>query len=154
MHDLVIIFLSALPVGELRVSLPFALQVYHFSAVRALFDVYLGNFLPIFPLLYGLRHLMLWLDTHSKFCHRVISKSFKRIETHLKGHYEKYGAIALFLWVAATVPPTGVWSAAIAAVLFGIRPKVAVPAIMGGLVIACLVVFAVTTGVVQGVHAL
>ncbi len=154
MQDLLIIFLSALPVGELRVSIPLALQTYHFSIARALFDAYIGGALPVLPLLFGLNKLVIWCDAHSNTCHRFLERFFSRTQSHLKGHYEKYGAIALGLWVALTVPPTGVWSASVAAVLFRIRPKVAIPAILLGLIVNGLVIVAVTKGIVTGVNLL
>lgn len=152
MTDLIVIALSMVPLSELRASLPLALQVYHLSDIRALVDVYLGTALPVLPLLFGLRHFIDWSAKHSALMNRLLEKFFRRTEEHLKGKYQRYGVLALFLWVASTIPPTGVWSASVAAVLFGVRPKVAAPAIFSGLLVAELIVFLLIKGLIHGLH--
>ena len=153
MHDVTIILLAAAPISELRGALVLALGPYHFSVARALLDAYIGNALPILPLLFGLNAMTEWVTAHSPLIHRWFERFFARTRHHLQGHYEKYGAAALFLWVALTVPPTGVWSACVAAVLFGVRPKVAVPAILGGMIISGIVVTAITKGLIAGINS-
>ncbi len=148
MQDLLIIALSTLPVAELRVALPLAIEVYHFSIPRALFDVYVGNALPIVPLIYGLEVLTNLCDRHFKVCHRVLVKVFERTRTKFQGDYQKYGAIGLFFFVVSPLPFTGVWSGCVAAVLFGIRPRLAIPAILGGMIVSGLMMLAVVKGFV------
>lgn len=154
MHDLSIILLAATPISELRGALVLALGPYHFSVARALLDAYIGNALPVFPLLFGLQAATDWVMTHSPVIHRWFERFFSRTREHLQGRYEKHGALALFLWVALTVPPTGVWSACVAAVLFGVRPKVAIPAILGGMIVSGIVVTAITKGLIVGINSI
>ncbi|MEK9131062.1 MAG: small multi-drug export protein [Patescibacteria group bacterium] len=154
MQDFFIILLSAVPIGELRVALPLALEGYGFSIPRALVDVYLGNALPVLPLLFGLNALTIWSDKHWPFFHRLLDRFFLRTRRRLQGDYQIYGAMALFLFVAIPLPLTGVWTASVAAVLFGIRPRPAATAILGGMVLAGLIVLLVTKGVVTGIRLL
>jgi len=58
-----------------------------------------------------------------------------------------YGAFFLALFVAIPFPLTGVWSGCVAAILFGIKPKFAIPSILVGMMIAGLLVLAATQGI-------
>lgn len=152
MQDVFIIFLSAVPIGELRVALPIALQVYGFSIPRALVDVYLGNALPVLPLLFGLRALVRWCDAHWPFFHRLLERFIHRTQMRLEKDYAAYGSLALCIFVAIPLPLTGVWTASVAAVIFGIRPRRALVAILSGMVIAGVIVLLTTKGVVSSLR--
>lgn len=153
-EDIFIIVISAVPIGELRVALPLALEGYGFSIPRALVDVYVGNALPVLPLLFGLNALTIWSDKHWPFFHRLLDRFFFRTRRRLQGDYQMYGAAALFLFVAIPLPMTGVWTASMAAVIFGMRLRTAAAAILGGMMLAGLIVLLVTKGVVTGIHLL
>lgn len=152
MNDFWIILLAAVPVGELRVALPLALEVYDLPVWRAMVDVYVGNALPVLPLLFGLQALTKWAERRLPFLHRFLERFFYRTRQKLSHDYERYGALALLVFVAIPLPLTGVWTASVAAVLFGIRPKLAAGAILAGMVIAGFIVLAVTKGLVGGIQ--
>lgn len=149
MQDLFLFFLSAVPIGELRVTLPLALQVYGFSIPHALAVVYAGNALPVLPLLFGLQIFVAWSDRRIPLLHRFFIWFFHRTRLRFEKNYQTYGAVALFVFVAIPLPLTGVWTASVAAVLFGIRPRVAFPAIAGGMVTAGLIVLVLTKGIAE-----
>lgn len=149
-QDLFIILLSAVPVGELRVALPLALEGYGFTIPRALFDAYLGNALPVVPLFFGLNALTHWCDKHWPFFHRLLEKFIRRTQERLQKDYATYGALALCIFVAIPLPLTGVWTATVAAVIFGIPPRRAFTAILSGMAIAGLIVLLATKGVASG----
>ena len=54
----------------------------------------------------------------------------------------------LFLLVAVPLPGTGAWTGSLVAALFNLRLKNALPVIFAGVVVAGLVVFFITYGVV------
>lgn len=150
MHDLLIILLSALPVVELRATLPLALEVYDFAVPRALVDVYLGNALPVVPLVFGLNTLVQFLSRRSRLISRLVDGYLARVRSRLEKTYQLYGALALLIFVAIPLPMTGVWTASAAAAIFGVKARLAIPAILAGMVISGLIVLAVTKGVVAG----
>lgn len=117
-EDLRIILLSALPVTELRLTIPLAVAL-GISPVKSFILACVGNFLPVIPLL-------LLLEPISRIVEKLpcINKMYAKLleKTRAKGQkVEKYGALGLLLFVAVPFPGTGVYSGAILAFLFGIR---------------------------------
>jgi len=140
---LLVIGLSAAPVAELRGGIPLALS-QGFSPAAAFLLAVLGN-LAIVPVLllgfsYGERLLLRWRPT------RVLLEAvFAR--TRRKGRLiERAGPIALVLLVAIPLPGTGAWTGAIAARLFGVPFRRALPPIVLGVLIAGGVVLAASLG--------
>ncbi|MBC8450752.1 small multi-drug export protein, partial [bacterium] len=58
----------------------------------------------------------------------------------------RYEALGLVLFVAIPLPVTGGWTGAVAAFLFGIRRRYAIPAILLGIMLAGLIVSGATQG--------
>lgn len=141
-----VLAVSAAPVAELRGGLPLAIS-YGISPAAAFFLAVFGNLLPVLPILVGLdwaeKLLRRWPLTN-----RLLDWIFAR--TRRKGRLiERYGALGLVLLVAIPLPATGAWTGAIAAFLFGIPSKRAFPLITAGVLIAGLVVLALT---LSGIH--
>ena len=128
---------SALPIAELRGGIPVALSL-GIEWRRALLICAAGNFLPILPILY----LMGPLEGVLRRCppmDRFLTRLFAR--TRRKGALiEKYEALGLIAFVAIPLPVTGAWTGALAAHLFGVRPRFAIPAIICGILIAGVIV--------------
>ncbi len=145
-HIVAVLAVSAAPIAELRGGLPLAIS-YGFSPVAAFFLAIAGNLLPVLPILLGLgwgeRFLRRW-----SLLERLLGWVLAR--TRRKGRLiERYGAIGLVLLVAIPLPVTGAWTGAIAAFLFGIPPRRAFPLITVGVLIAGVVVLALT---LSGIH--
>jgi uncharacterized membrane protein len=68
---------------------------------------------------------------------------------------ERFEALGVCLFVAIPLPMTGAWTGAAAAFVFGVRPRLAIPAIAAGILIAGTIVTLVVTGAISfaGVHA-
>ncbi|MEJ2505610.1 MAG: small multi-drug export protein [Ignavibacteriaceae bacterium] len=116
------IFLTSLtPIGELRASIPLGLTVFH---------------QPIWVV----------LMVKSKLMNKFLTWLFERTRKKTKDKIEKYGDLALIIFVAIPLPNTGAWTGALAAWLFGIPFKKAVPNIFYGVLIAGAVVTLITTG--------
>ena len=146
LHIATVLAVSAAPIAELRGGLPLAIS-YGISPAAAFFLAIVGNLLPVLPILLGLgwgeRLLRRWALSV-----RLLDWIFTR--TQRKGRLiERYGAIGLVLLVAIPLPATGAWTGAIAAFLFGIPPKRAFPLITVGVLIAGVVVLALT---LSGIH--
>lgn len=146
-NGLRVAFLSALPLTELRGAIPLALAVYKMSVFQAYIFAVLGNIVPaIFLLLYlkpFSEYLCQWSLLNSFF-----QWLFKRTRRHEK-KYEEYGAIFLLFFVAIPLPITGAWTGSVAAFVFGIRFWYAFPAIVGGILIAGVIVTLVSLGIIS-----
>ncbi|MEJ2494639.1 MAG: small multi-drug export protein, partial [Ignavibacteriaceae bacterium] len=87
-----------------------------------------------------------WLMVKSKLMNKFLTWLFERTRKKTKDKIEKYGDLALIIFVAIPLPNTGAWTGALAAWLFGIPFKKAVPNIFYGVLIAGAVVTLITTG--------
>lgn len=138
--ELVVIFISALPVGELRASIPFALFVYKFSLIKAFLLSIFGNMIPAILILKLMESVSLYFIKNSICGKKFFEWLFVRTRKKFNHHYDKYGVVALFIFVAIPLPFTGVWTASIGAFLLGIKSKSAIPYLAGGVIIAGLIV--------------
>jgi len=141
-----IIGLSAAPIAELRGGIPLAVSLGYPPVVAYLLAV-LGNLLVVPLVFVGLRvgeaMLLRWRPSRV-----VLEWVFER--TRRKGRaIERVGPIALVLLVAIPLPGTGAWTGAIAARLFGVPMKKALPWICVGVLIAGLVVLPVSLGLFE-----
>ena len=136
----VTIIIAALPIAELRGSIPVALNM-GFSPAKAFILSIIGNSIFIIPTLFLLEPVSNAL-MRFKFFKKFFDWFFAR--TKANGDLiQKYEAIGLMLFVAVPLPMTGAWSGCIAASLFRIKFRYAFPAIFLGVVIAGIIVTAV-----------
>jgi len=135
--EIQVMILSALPITELRATIPIAIGL-GMEPMVALFYALLGNFIPVIPLLLWLPSVFSLLNEYE--CSRkLVQWVFSR--TRAKSvKIQKYGALGLVLLLSVPLPLTGAWSGCIAAFLFGIPFRVALPAITLGLVICGILV--------------
>jgi len=136
--------IAALPISELRGAIPVAMGVYGMGPLPAYFFSVLGNMLPVVPLL-------LFLEPVSDFLRRFrifdifFSWLFERTRRNHSERFEKYGTLALTLFVAVPLPA---WTGCAAAFVFGIKFRHSLPAILAGIMIAGVIV---TTLTVMGI---
>lgn len=143
------IIIAMLPVSELRGAIPVALGAYKMTVISAYFWAVVGNMISVLFLLWFLPSLSkflmnkwIWAD---KFFNWIFERTRKKTEEKIK----KYGMPALILFVAIPLPFTGAWTGSIAAFLFGIPMKKALPLIFIGVLIAGVVVTLGTVGVIN-----
>ncbi len=141
-QELTTVIIAALPVAELRGAIPLALLSLKIPLGRAFCLSILGNLIPVIPLLLflrpvseKLRHFRLW----RRFFEHLFERTRKKAAI-----VEKYEALGLILFVAIPLPVTGAWTGCIAASLFKIRFRYAFLAISTGVVIAAIIVTAMT----------
>ena len=134
--------IAALPVVELRLAIPVAYMKFGMPISKILVFSYIGNMLPVIPLLIllepvseRLRHFHVW----RRFCDWLFERTKKRAEI-----VQRYEAIGLMLLVAIPLPATGAWTGCIAASLFKIKFRYAFPAILAGVIIAGIIVTSLT----------
>ena len=146
-NGLRVAFLSALPLTELRGAIPLALAIYKMPVFQAYIFAVLGNIVPAVFLLLYLKPFSEYLCQWSLF-NKFFQWLFKRTRRH-EEKYEKYGAIFLLFFVAVPLPLTGAWTGSVAAFVFGVRFWYAFPVIVGGILIAGILVTLASLGVIS-----
>ena len=133
--EFAISLVAALPVFELRGSIPLGLKLLGLEAwPKVLLLSIFANALPILPLLLFLR----WVESRLekiKGIGKILRWWFARVEKKSK-IVETYGFWGLMLFVAIPIPGSGVWSGAVAATLLEFKRPKAFSAIFLGMLIA------------------
>lgn len=148
--ELATFLIAALPISELRGSLPIAYTVYHLPLWSAFLWSFLGNTLSTLIVIVILEPLSTFLSKHFGFWRRFFHWLFERTRKKYTKKFAKWGALALITFVAIPLPLTGGWSGAVAAFVFGIPAKKASLYITVGILIAGIIVSLVTFGGVRG----
>ena len=141
--QLAVMIVAALPVFELRGSLPLGV-LCGLSPWQSLCWSLLGNLLPLPLLLWFVPHL-LHLLRRLPFTGTLLGWLDAR-EQRYRADWRRYGLPALTILVAIPLPGTGLWSGCLAAALLKLPPLSAALAITVGVLIAAAIVFAVTVG--------
>ena len=139
--EIAVVVLSALPISELRGAIPLGIAM-GFSPLKVYLLAFIGNVIPVVPLLFLLQPISEKLR-HIKIFEKFFNWLFER--TRRKASLiEKFEALGLILFVAIPLPITGAWTVCAAATLFKIRFRYAFIAILCGIAIAGLVVLGIS----------
>lgn len=144
--SLVIILLALTPIIELRGAVPVALSIYQMSVQQALFLAVVGNMIPAFIILYGWDSIISLSKKHWSWLHETMTKIESRTQGKWDKKIERYGPVALAVFVAIPLPMSGVWTGALAAWLFSLSKPKALLSIFVGVLIASMLVAALTFG--------
>ncbi|MBQ2613979.1 MAG: small multi-drug export protein [Clostridia bacterium] len=144
-----ILFLSMIPVSEIRGSMIYAFV--ELKETGQLIGAYLlsvfGNFLPVPFIMLLFRPIVKWLKTT-----RLFGKLAHWLEERTKNKAQglsKATAGALMIFVAIPFPTTGAWTGAMIASLLDMRLKYALPAILAGIMISGGIMALLLTGVLN-----
>lgn len=135
-----VVLLAMVPIFELRGALPFAREILGMSAVSAFFWSVVGNAIPVPIILWLLPPFTEWAERHWKALHRFLDRLHGYTERRHSARFDRLRDLALITFVAIPLPVTGAWSGSLAAVVFGVEKKRAIPLIFVGIVIAGLIV--------------
>lgn len=142
-HWFAVLILGAVPVTELRGAIPVAMGIYGMGPFEAFFFSVLGNLLPVVPLLLFLEPVSNYLRRYRIF-DTFFTWLFSRTRRNNTESFEKYGLLALTVFVAIPLPATGAWTGCAAAFVFGVKFKHAFPAIAAGVMVAGIIVTVLT----------
>lgn len=143
----VVLVISMLPIFELRGGIPCGLLLKMVWWKTYLMAV-LGNILPIIPILLLLDPISNWFRRHIRLADRFFEWLFVRTRRKTEADIKKYGLFfGLMIFVAIPLPATGAWTGCIAAFIFGMKFKLALPSILLGVLIASIVVIIATYGI-------
>jgi uncharacterized membrane protein len=107
----------------------------------------IANFIPVIFILY-------WIGPVSEYLRRftVFDRFFDWLfaRTRRKGDMiQRFEILGLILFVAIPLPVTGAWTGSVAAFIFDIKKRVALPAILAGIMIAGVIVTLASLGVIS-----
>jgi uncharacterized membrane protein len=143
-------FLMAMtPIGELRLSIPVALNNYHLSVWSAYIFSVIGNIVPAVFLLLFLELFSKYLSNHFYSFNRFFVWLFERNRKIHGKKFEKWKEFALIVLVAIPLPLTGAWTGSICAFIFRIPFRTALPLIATGVAIAGLIVTSLSLGILH-----
>ncbi|GEM_PF-787467 len=141
--------LAVVPFTEVRAAVPIGMQFFHLAPAQAVFFACLGSLIPMPFVFWLLPPFLQFIEQHFPALHRFLEHHVRQLEHKHRASYDRFGALAIFLFIALPIPGSGVWSASILAVVFGIRRPLAAFAIICGITTASLLVLAVTLGIVH-----
>ena len=151
LHYLIVFFISMVPLIELRVAVPMAINVYHLPVLWSYVVCIIGNMLPVPVIFFFARKVLEW-GADKRFTKKFFTFCLE------KGHkggaklQEKAGRglyFALFLFVGIPLPGTGAWTGTLAASLLDMDFKKSVIAVMAGVILAGLIMGLGVTSIVE-----
>ncbi len=141
--ELISFIVSLLPVLELRGGL-IAAKLMEIDFFKAFLICYVGNMLPIPFILLFIRRIFALLKkvpSVENLIDKLEARSIRKADK-----VEKYRLWGLLLFVAIPLPGTGAWTGALIADLFDIRIKHSLPVIAAGVLIAGIIISALSYG--------
>jgi len=144
MNEIITFLVAALPLSELRGAIPLAILKFGFSPAKALLVSFLGNILPVLPLLIVFDKVSEYLSHKFYWFNRFFGWLFERTRARHEDHFHYWGDLALFVFVAIPLPLTGAYSGVVAAFVFGIPIKHAFWSITLGVLAAGIIVTILT----------
>lgn len=147
-HRISTIIISAIPVFESRLAVPLSITYYNMHPSLAVLYSVIGGVLISYILLWSLGPFTGWLISRSKIMEKFFHWLFEHTRHRFIGKYEKYGLLALTIFVAAPLPGSGAWTGSLAAYVFGIEKKKAFIFIFIGVIIAAMALAYITVSAV------
>jgi len=143
--EIIILLTSMLPFTELRATIPLALTFYNMPVWSAFVFSVLGNLIPVIFIILILDLLVNKFLIHKIYIfNRFFSWLFEKTRQRHSQKFDRWKNFALIVLVAIPLPFTGAWTGALAAFVFGIPIKKSFPLIALGVVIAGIIVTAIT----------
>ena len=141
--ELIVFLVSMVPLLELRGSI-LAAGLMKMSFFPSYIAAVLGNMLPIPFILLFIEKIFAWMKK-SKHFHKIPDWLEKKALSK-SAQIEKYGYLGLFLFVAIPLPGTGAWTGTLAASLLDMDFKSSVIAVMGGVLLAGIIMWFASAG--------
>ena len=141
------IFLSLLPISELRGAIPYALS--QGIPLTVAYPLCVGFNALVAPLVFiflsTFHKLFLKMEWYERFFTKFIENA--RLKVHDK--VEKFGYLGIMLFVAIPLPITGTYTGTLGAWILGLSRRKTILAALGGVIISGFIVSLVATLGVQ-----
>ncbi len=146
-HWLKIFLLSTIPIGELRVTIPLALESYGMSFLEAMLYSVAGVMLAVF-IIFLLLGPVIALLRKIGFFDRLFKWLFKRTRDKHNDKIKLWGSVALVVISAIPIPVLGgAWTAALVAHVFNINRIRSFFLILIGTILSGFIVLSLTKGI-------
>ncbi|MCM8767712.1 MAG: small multi-drug export protein [Candidatus Omnitrophica bacterium] len=136
--------LSMLPISELRGAIPYGLSK-SIPFITVFLISILGNLLPAIPLYFFLERLLKFLEKFRwgiRFNNWLISRTKSKSKI-----IDIYKTIGLLIFVGIPLPMTGAWTGTVASIIFQLKFKNFLIGIIGGILMAGIIVSLITLGI-------
>ena len=141
--ELVVVFVSMLPILELRAGL-FVAKFLDLPLIKAIPLCIIGNIIPIPLILLFIKKIFKWLGK-TKLFHKLVekleSRAMKKSKALANGEF-----VGLMLFVGIPIPGTGAWMGSLIAALLEVDFKKAIIAELVGIAIATVIVSILSYG--------
>lgn len=138
------LFISMVPVIELRGAIPYATGMGLSPAV-AIPVAMIGNLIPIPFIIIFIKRIFAWMRSVSSKLNKVVDKLEAKAEKN-KEKVLRYAFWGLAIFVAIPLPGTGAWTGALVAAMLDMPLKKAFPSIVLGVLMAGIIVAFVSYG--------
>lgn len=148
---LIVFFVSMIPIIELRGAIPYAVG-FGLPLLPSYIIAIIGNMIPVPFIFLFARKVLVWGSTKKyigKFFTWCLKKGEKGGEK-LKQCAGKGLYIALLIFVGIPLPGTGAWTGTLAASLLNMDFKKSTLAVMGGVILAGIIMGILSLGVFKG----
>ncbi len=135
--------LAMTPIGELRASIPFAVELHQMSWFSAYLISVIGNMIPVFFIFIFLDPVVSFFSRISKTFEKMINVLFKKTKKDNEKRIKKRGYLALIGFTAIPLPISGAWTASLVAYLFGLDYKKSFGSIFIGVLLAGFIVLGI-----------
>ena len=149
---LIVFLVSMVPLIELRGAIPYAVG-FNIPLIPSYIIAIIGNMLPVPFIFLFARRILVWgsdkkyIGKFFNWCLKKGKKGGQKLEKKAgKGLYW-----ALFLFVGIPLPGTGAWTGTLAASLLDMDFKKSVLSIMGGVILAGLIMGIISLGIFKGI---
>ncbi|MBQ7890206.1 MAG: small multi-drug export protein [Erysipelotrichaceae bacterium] len=152
---LIVFFISMVPLIELRGAIPYAV-LFELPLIPSYIIAVIGNMIPVPIIFFFARKVLLWgmdkpvIGGFFTWCVRKGERGGEKLKaTAGRGLYW-----ALLLFVGIPLPGTGAWTGTLAASFLNMDFKKSVLAVMGGVIMAGLIMGAGSLGLFGALSAL
>ena len=145
---LIVFLISMVPLIELRGAIPYAVG-FQLPLLPSYIVAILGNMLPV-PFIFLFARKILEWGKNKKITKKFFTFCLEKCNKGGKKLQEKAGRnvyFALFLFVGTPLPGTGAWTGTLAASLLNLDFKKSIIAIMGGVVLAGIIMGVISLGI-------
>ena len=132
--------MAMIPIGELRASIPFAVEARGMSRTLAYIISVLGNMVPVVFIFLLLEPVVNFFSKQFKLIEKIINFVFEKTKRDNEEKVKKWGYLALAGFTAIPLPVSGAWTASLVAYLFGLDYKKSFLSIFAGVLVAGLVI--------------
>ena len=146
--EIAVFLISLMPILELRGGL-LAASILGLDPIRSYIICIIGNIIPVPFILWLITWILdLMRKSKVKFFNKIAKWLDKKVDKH-KGQIEKFGFWGLVCFVGIPLPGTGAWTGCLIAACLEMNRKKAFIAAMIGIVMASIIMMAISFGLLK-----